>query len=219
MTPPSSLRLGLVVAGLGVWWLTQALLKHRPNGTGRLGDGLHALTAPIFAYFSARPRAADRLLILSSLLIDALGLFVLIQGVIGPSFRPFLGLVMLFLARQICQALCALPPPEGMIWRSPGFPSLLVTYGVSNDLFFSGHTALAVYGALELGSWGGLAWALVGAVVALFEIATVIVLRAHYTMDVFTGAVAAYAAWMAAGALAPGVDAALIRWGQTLGLI
>ena len=27
------------------------------------------------------------------------------------------------------------------------FPSLLVTYGVSNDMFFSGHTAMAVLGA------------------------------------------------------------------------
>jgi hypothetical protein len=218
VTPPLSLRLAFVIAGLGIWWLTQALLKHRPNGSGRLGDGLHALTTPIFAFFAAHPRAADRLLIVSSLLIDTLGLFVLTQGVIGPSIRPFLGLVMLFLSRQICQALCALPPPEGMIWRSPGFPSLLVTYGVSNDLFFSGHTALAVYGALELGSWGGPMWALFGAAIALFEIATVIVLRAHYTMDVFTGAVAAYAAWMAAGTLAPAVDAGLVRWGLAIGL-
>ena len=56
-----------------------------------------------------------------------------------------------------------------MIWRSPGVPSLLVTYGVSNDLFFSGHTALAVYGAIELGRWGGPAWAVVGRALAVFE--------------------------------------------------
>ena len=49
-----------------------------------------------------------------------------------------------------------------MIWRNPGFPSLLVTYGTASDLFFSGHTAIAVYGALELAHWGGPAWAAVG---------------------------------------------------------
>src|SRR3989442_6441970 len=37
-----------------------------------------------------------------------------------------------------------------MIWRRPGFPSLLVTYGTAGDLFFSGHTAIAVYGGVEL---------------------------------------------------------------------
>ena len=63
---------------------------------------------------------------------------------------------MLFALRQLCQGLCAFAPPgEGMIWRRPGIPSLLVTYGTATDLFFSGHTAIAVYGALELGRLGG----------------------------------------------------------------
>jgi hypothetical protein len=74
----------------------------------------------------------------------------------GSSSRDgFLGLLTLYALRQICQGLCALPPPERMIWRYPGFPSLLVTYGTATDLFFSGHTAIAVYGAIELGHVGG----------------------------------------------------------------
>lgn len=214
MTPLALVRLCVVVCGLAIWYVTQALLKRRPSGIGRLGDGLHAATEPIFAFLSAHPKWADALLIISSLCIDLLGLFVFAQSILGPSIRPFLGLMLVFIARQACQALCALPPPEGMIWRAPGFPSLLVTYGVSNDLFFSGHTALAVYGAIELGVWGGPAWAIVGAVVALFEIAAVIVLRAHYTMDVFAGAAAAFAAWVAADHWAPACDAFLNRVSQ-----
>jgi membrane-associated phospholipid phosphatase len=98
-----------------------------------------------------------------------------------------------------------------MIWRSPGFPSLLVTYGVANDLFFSGHTALAVYGCLTLAqvrSRHRAALVTTGALVATFEIVVVLVLRAHYTMDVFAGAVAAFAVAGAADRLAPPVD----RW-------
>jgi hypothetical protein len=211
--PPAALRLGLVAAGLGVWYATQALLKHRPTGAGVIGDGLHALTAPAFRFLTRHPRWADRLLIVSSLLIDLLGVFLLVQSVIGPSVRPFIGLFVVFSLRQVCQALCALPPPEGMIWRSPGFPTLLVTYGVANDLFFSGHTALAVYGSIELARWGGPAWAAVGVALVLFETATVIVLRAHYTMDVFTGAVTAFAAAVVADWCAPACDAALVRLG------
>jgi PAP2 superfamily C-terminal len=211
-----SIRLVLVIVGLAIWHWTQRLIKNRPNGVGVIGDGLHTLTARSFAFFSANPVWADRLLIASSLGIDGLGTFVLVQSIIGDSIRPFLGLLMLFGLRQICQALTALPPPEGMIWRSPGFPSLLVTYGVSNDLFFSGHTALAVFGAIELGRWGGPVWATVGAVLALFECGVVIMLRAHYTLDVFTGAVAAFAAAVAADWLAPGCDAALVRLGHAV---
>jgi hypothetical protein len=214
--PPPSLRLALVLVGLAIWYGTQALLKHRPTGTGVIGDGLHTLTARAFAFLSTHPVWADRLLIVSSLGIDTLGVFVLVESIIGPSVRPFLGLFLLFGLRQVCQALCALPAPEGMIWRSPGVPSLLVTYGVANDLFFSGHTALAVYGAIELGRWGGAAWAVVGILLALFESVVVIVLRAHYTMDVFAGAVTAFAAAVVADWLAPGCDAALVRLGMML---
>ena len=214
--PPSSIRLTFVVVGLGIWYLTQSLIKNRPSGSGVIGDGLHTLTARAFTFLSTHPKWADRLLIASSLGIDVLGVFVLTQSVVGDSIRPFLGLLILFSLRQLCQAVTALPPPEGMIWRSPGVPSLLVTYGVSNDLFFSGHTALAVYGSIELGRWGGPAWAAVGVALAVFEATVVIILRAHYTMDVFTGAVTAFAAAVAADWLAPGCDRALVRLGAAI---
>lgn len=215
-SPPVSLRLALVLIGLCIWYGTQALLKYRPSGSGVIGDGLHTLTARWFRFFTEQPKWADRLLIVSSLCIDLLGGFVLVQSIIGPSVRPFIGLFIVFGLRQICQAVCALPPPAGMIWRNPGFPSLLVTYGVANDLFFSGHTALAVYGAIELGRWGGPVWAAVGVLVVLLETATVIVLRAHYTMDVFTGAVTAVAAAVIADWCAPTCDAALIQFGALI---
>ena len=216
--PPIVLRVGLVVVSLGLWHLTQSLLKYRPDGTGVLGDGIHTLTARLHHYLVTHPRLANWLLIVSSLGIDLLGCFVLAYSVFGPSIRPFVGLLMLFFLRQVCQALCALPPPEGMIWRATGVPSLLVTYGTSNDLFFSGHTALAVFGSIELGMWGGPAWAVVGVLLALFEISTVLVLRAHYTLDVFTGAVTAFAAAVVATWIAPACDNWLVEFGQRIGL-
>ena len=94
-----------------------------------------------------------------------------------------------------------------MIWRDPGVPSLLVTYGTSNDLFFSGHTAIAAYAALELAQRFG-AWGMaLGAAFLLLEAATVLVLRAHYTLDVFAGAVTALAVWILVQHAAPPVDA------------
>jgi len=101
---------------------------------------------------------------------------------------------MLLLLRQTMQALCALPPPPGMIWHYPGFPSLLVTYGVANDFFFSGHTAIAVFGAVELARLQKTWLTACAILLVLFEVAAVITLRAHYTMDVFTGLLAALSA-------------------------
>ena len=209
-----SLRALLVAVGLVAWFWTQAWIARRGFPEGRIGDLIHDLTAPLHKTLLAHPRRANVVLIATSALIDLLGAFLVFQAIFGPTVRPFLGLLLLFALRQVCQALCALPCPEGMIWRDPGFPSLLVTYGTASDLFFSGHTAIAVYGCLELAHWGGPAFAVLGALLAMILASAVLVLRAHYTMDVFTGAITALWVWTAASTLAPPVDAwlaALLR--------
>lgn len=196
----------VVAGGLGAWFWTQAWLARRPLPDG-LQDRVHDLTAPLNRWLLDSPRAANALLVFTSALIDLAGIALLAAAVLGESFGPFLGLLVLFALRQLCQGLCALPPPPGMIWRDPGVPSLLVTYGTSNDLFFSGHTAIAVYAGLEMGQrFGGWGVAL-GAAFVLLEAATVLVLRAHYTLDVFAGAVTALAVWILVQQAAPPVDA------------
>src|SRR5215472_9587665 len=193
-----ALLLRLVVTGivLATWFWTQSLLGARtPPAGGGIGDALHILTAGLNSYFAQNAAAANALLIVSSAFIDAMGLFLLGSWLFGGSVRPFLGLVLLMLLRQFLQALCSLPAPAGMIWHHPGVPSLLVTYHVANDFFFSGHTAIAVFGAIELSRLHK-KWLTVSAfLLVLFEIAAVLVLRAHYTMDVFTGVLAAL--WVA----------------------
>jgi hypothetical protein len=202
------LLLRLLVTGivLALWFWTQSLIGARTAAASGIGDELHNLTAGVNSYFSRNSGAADALLIISSGLIDALGLFLLGRWLFGGSVRPFLGLFLLMTLRQLMQAVCALPPPPNMIWHYPGFPSLLVTYQVANDFFFSGHTAIAVFGAIELSRLHR-NWLTAAAVLlALFEVATVLILRAHYTMDVFTGIVAAF--WVAnlSSRIAPRLD-------------
>ena len=204
-----AVRLGLVIAGLAGWFWTQRLIGQRAAPAGAIGDGIHQLTSPLNRYLNEHQRAADTLLIATSAIIDALGLFILARSIFGPSVRPFLGLLILFALRQICQALCALPPPEGMIWRRPAIPSMLVTYGTATDLFFSGHTAIAVFGCVELARTGGPILPVLGVVIAVIEAGAVLVLRAHYTMDVFAAIVTALWAVSVADVLAPSVDWAL----------
>jgi membrane-associated phospholipid phosphatase len=93
-----------------------------------------------------------------------------------------------------------------MIWHYPGFPSLLVTYNVANDFFFSGHTAIAVFSALEIAQLRKLWLTAIAVVVVLFEVAAVIVLRAHYTMDIFTGLLAALWVAQMSRDVAPKID-------------
>jgi membrane-associated phospholipid phosphatase len=183
-----------VALALVAWFWSQALIASRGLHSDAIHDVIHDLSAPLHRYLVATPRAARTLLIVSSVAIDIFGVFLIAAGVFGPSLRPVVALLILFALRQVCQALCALPTPPGMIWRHPGFPSLLVTYGVGNDFFFSGHTAVATLGALEMARLGPWWLGVAAACVALGEVATVLVLRAHYTMDILAALAATWCA-------------------------
>jgi hypothetical protein len=206
-------RIILTAVALGIWFWTQSLIAQRAAPAAGVGDALHTMTAILNSYFYHSPTAANALLILSSALIDGLGLFLLARWLFGPSVRPFLGLVLLLGLRQLLQAICALPPPLNMIWHYPGFPSALVTYNVGNDFFFSGHTAIAVFGGIELARLGKRWLTVVAVGIVLLEIATVLILRAHYTMDVFTGILAALCAAQFCTVVAPRIDSWLVATG------
>ncbi|HSS96952.1 MAG TPA: phosphatase PAP2-related protein [Terriglobales bacterium] len=174
-----------------VWFWTQSLIGHRSLSDSGIGDGMHNLFAPWNRSLHEHPQAANFLLIVSSAVIDLMGLFLLGRWIFSGSVRPFLGLIVLMGLRQVSQALCALPAPPGIIWHYPGFPSLLVTYGVANDFFFSGHTAIAVFAGLELAQLKKYWLTALVVLLVIFEVIVVLVLRAHYTMDVITGIFAA----------------------------
>ena len=200
------IRLALIGVALAGWFWTQHLLARRLVAPG-IRDRVHEWTAPWHAWLLAHPRATNALLIATSAVIDLIGIYLLAMAIFGPTFRPFIALLVLFVLRQACQVVCALPAPPGSIWRYPGFPALLVTYGTDNDYFFSGHTAIAVLGAIEIAHAGPWWLAAAMCLVAVLEAGTVLVLRAHYTMDVFAAALAAFFAYNLGSATAPAVDA------------
>lgn len=204
----------LIVTGIaiGLWFWTQSLIGRRPLPASGIGDGLHLLSEPLNHYLVLHTTAANGLLIVSSELIDLLAVFLFAEWVFGHSVRPLLGLVMLLGLRQLMEGLCALPQPSNMIWRYPGFPSLLVTYSVANDYFFSAHTAIAVFAATELARLGRRWLTLLAIVFIVFEVATVLVLRAHYTMDVFTAIVAALYVAHLAERISPLLDRKLSKY-------
>ena len=215
-------RVVVVAVGIGLWLGSQALLGVREfavddetrDAASRaltVGDRVHEWTAGWNDHLNRDRDVASALLVTSSLLIDLVACWIFASTIFGRSVRPFLGLLILFSLRQVCQWLSPLPAPIGMLWFDPGFPSLLVTYEVANDFFFSGHTALAVYGGIELARRFGRVGILFGGMFGLFQTLVVLVLRAHYTMDVFTGVVVAVLAVIMAGRLAPPLDLAVAR--------
>ena len=121
-------RVIVIIAGLAAWFASQSLIgsKSPPTGSNDIGDAILDWTAPVNAWLNAHPAPANSLLIASSLGIDALGLFVIGITIFGRTVRPFLGLIILFSLRQLCQSLISLPPIDGMIWRDTGVPLSLI---------------------------------------------------------------------------------------------
>jgi len=204
---PYLVRIGCVAVALVFWFWTQKLISRKASTGDQIGDRLHDWTAPLHGWLLASPRAANATLITTSALIDVFGLFLIGAAVFGPTCRPFVALLLVFGLRQMCQGICTLPYPQKPIWRDPGVPSLLVTYGTSNDFFFSGHTSIAMIGAMEIAQVAPTWLAVVAGSIAVLEAITVIVLRAHYTMDVFAAVFAAWASDVVAHRIAPTIDA------------
>src|SRR2546423_12123261 len=189
-----SFRVLLILVGVGLWYWTQKLISRKVDLGAGVGDRLHDLTTPLHAWFTRNPGATNVTLIVTSALIDAIGIFLLGSAILGSSLRPFIALFILFGLRQICQSISTMPKPTGVIWRHPGFPSLLVTYDVSNDFFFSGHTAVAVLGALELAYHGPPVAAVVVAGIALVEASGVVIFCGPSTAGGFPAAFSALGA-------------------------
>ena len=139
VAPCGWLRAAFVAAGLGAWFWTQSLIGRREFSDSGVGDVVHQRTAGLHDAFRAHPQAANTLLIISSAVIDVVGVSLLAATLFGRTVRPFLGLLMLFALRQLCQMLCAFPAPPEMIWHNTGVPTLLVTYGISTDSFLRSH--------------------------------------------------------------------------------
>ena len=210
---PQTLIFRVVITGivLTLWFWSQALIGARPAPPCGIGDVIHNLTAGINSYLFTHTAAANLLLIASSAVVDLLGIFLLGSWLFGGTIRPFIGLVLLMTLRQIAQSLSSLNPPPNMIWHDPGFPTLLVTYHVANDFYFSGHTAIAVLGAIELSRFRRPWVTTLAVLVVVFEVSAVLVLRAHYTLDVFTALIAAFCVDHFSERIAPRLDGLKFR--------
>lgn len=199
------LRVVIMVAAFAIFHAAEQLVGSR-GLPDRIDDLMHDLFTPVNGVLQSNPRLTDASLIAITGLVDVAGVGLAIGAIVSRSVRPLVGLLVLYGMRQSVEVLCELPAPGGMIWRYPGFPSLLVDYGVMGDFFFSGHTALLAYATLELATLRRWWLTALGVGGTLLVIAVIFSLRAHYTMDVFTAVIAAVLAFLAGSGVAGSLE-------------
>ena len=211
-----ALQTAAVAAAYGAWLLSQHLLEKSRGAVTGFTDHSHELLAGANAYLNAHPVLADGILAVSSFEVDLAAVCMVTFFFTRRESRPLLALWLILIMRQLCQASISVPPPDGMIWRYPGFPTIVVTYSTSTDFFFSGHMALATLLAAELTAQKAsrarqaVAWG-----IALAQALVILSMRFHYLTDVAAGCLAAVAATQLAEACGRRLDARFAPWSMT----
>ena len=108
------------------------------------------------------------------------------------SWSLLVGLLILYTTRTIMQKLYVMEVPPDMTFRYPGFPSLFVPYLATNDFFFSGHVSLPSIVAYNFNKNGNKGLAIFGVFTALYEAFMMIIVRGHYSIDLYAGFVFSY---------------------------
>lgn len=197
----------IIVAGMALSILTERWIGEQVPPDCLIGDAIQRWVAPLNAYVSNRAGLGDGLIILYSIFGDAIVLVLIACAIAKASIRPVLPLLVFMLLRQTMQLLISFPVDPGLIWHYPGFPSLFLNYDISGDFYFSAYVGINILGALEMyqlfrKKW--LMWLNFGGalVIALIDM----VLRAHYTTDIYTSIITAIFAYLFTQPFVPPVD-------------
>lgn len=184
-------------------------------------DQFFIQTEGINEYFIAHPHLQDAFMILCGLCMDVtmvVGLVVF--AVHGKTWRLPMTLGMFYVLRFLIQKTFLMRFPEGYLWRYPGFPSLVVPYGATNDFFYSGHVGGALVMTLEYRTLAKeltkhkmfmRSMQLFGFLTVIFQIFLMIFLRGHYSIDMITGLIVGHYLYIIASLWAPNVDSFLCR--------
>lgn len=177
-----------------------------------LWDGAFDATAGINAFLAHNEVYRSALLILSSLLIDILMISSALRFMFfAKTWRSLMFLVSFYSVRGLIIGMFLMKFPEGRIFDDPGFPSLTITYARTSDFFFSGHVGFATFSMLENRYYQNFTLMWTAAFTVLLESFTLIVTRAHYSIDIISGVVFAHYIWIVTGWAAPYVDKKLIQ--------
>ncbi len=88
--------------------------------------------------------------------------------------------------------------PDGYLWEFPGFYSITVPYGKTNDFFFSGHVGCCVIMMLEFRAYGWYRFQWFSFATAIMQVLLMIALRGHYFIDLISGVIFSHYIWMMA---------------------
>jgi hypothetical protein len=137
----------------------------------------------------------DYFIIFSSFLVDLCILITCAHfALISTSCMFLINVALFYLPRGLVQQVYNMPFPSNYNFSYPGFPSISVPYGITNDFFWSGHVAIPLICGLEVyyndyNKRRNLYFLLFCIFTSLFETLMMLSLSGHYTVDLIFGVI------------------------------
>ena len=110
----------------------------------------------------------------------------------GKYIRECFGLFIFYFIRFLLQQMIILAEIKNQFFYEPNFPSLLVSYTVKNDYFYSGHTGFTLYMFLIFKKNGRVWEKVVMAIVFCCTVVFLWVWGVHYLIDIMAGGMISY---------------------------
>jgi len=168
---------------------TQGAVEQLPNYDPKcLEDSVLDYFIPIGKYVHTQEMLRSTMQIISAGILDLVFVATFYKWIkYTKSSTLVVSIGIFYAARLAMRFLYDSAPPELAYWESPGFPSLVVSYGVPTTFFFSDYTGLLMLCANE---WKRLGYKKVNYgiyVLLAYIIFVLMVFRINYSVDIFAG--------------------------------
>ena len=152
-----------------------------------INDKALSLASPLNYFFRAHNVIKYIITIISSLSIDIVIIYALIHWFLcGKKGNYIVSLVIYLIAYLIIKQLFLVREPDGYIWEFPYFPSVFVSYKRTSSLFYSNGLGVLMITCLEFKENEKKIMFRIATALLVFESLFMIVLQAHYIIDIFT---------------------------------
>lgn len=152
--------------------------------TDTVGEMIRFLSRPL----ETMPSVDKLILGIDSFSIDMLSGYYIFDWVYGAQSNSFIFTLGLFYGmRPLAMGLTDFPFPDPYLFFDPGLYSILVTYGKTNDFFYSGHSGLTCILTLEGFRYNRKYFKWLALAAFLYTICILRLIGGHYTNDIIIG--------------------------------
>lgn len=133
------------------------------------------------------------LLIINGLMLDISSMFITLYFILFGKSTRICVVIILFYAMRVLHQLVYLDPfPENYYFPSPGFPSIVVTYGRQSDFFYSGHCGFTMIVLIECHKLKLHKIMVAQALIFIYTTFMLLSCQVHYTIDIVAAGIYAH---------------------------